>query len=106
MQLLRDNQETLLTILEVLLCDPLYSWTITSKQQNVSTSGNTSINQISGSDGSLAKRALLSVSSKLSGTEGGAAGGVAVPGQVARLIHTATDPANLSRLFHGWQAYL
>lgn len=28
MQLLRDNQETLLTILEVLLCDPLYSWTV------------------------------------------------------------------------------
>lgn len=37
MQLLRDNQDTLLTILEVLLCDPLYSWTITSKQQDVLT---------------------------------------------------------------------
>ncbi|KPJ15116.1 Serine/threonine-protein kinase ATM [Papilio machaon] len=28
LQLLRDNQETLLTILQVLLCDPLYSWTV------------------------------------------------------------------------------
>lgn len=37
MQLLRDNQDTLLTILEVLLCDPLYSWTITSKQQDILT---------------------------------------------------------------------
>lgn len=37
MQLLRDNQDTLLTILEVLLFDPLYSWTITSKQQDVLT---------------------------------------------------------------------
>lgn len=61
---------------------------------------------MSSSDGSLAKRALLTVSSKLSGTEGGVAGGVAVPGQVARLIHTAMDPANLSRLYHGWQPYL
>ncbi|XP_049866629.1 serine-protein kinase ATM isoform X2 [Pectinophora gossypiella] len=108
MQLLRDNQETLLTILEVLLCDPLYTWTVTSKQQNVlpTPSKDTTINQTSGSDGSLAKRALLSVSSKLSGTEGGVAGGVAVPGQVARLIHSATDPANLSRLYPGWQPYL
>lgn len=29
LQLLRDNHEALLTILEVLLCDPLYTWTIT-----------------------------------------------------------------------------
>lgn len=34
MQLLRDNQETLLTILEVLLCDPLYSWSVKTAQQN------------------------------------------------------------------------
>ncbi|XP_026322463.1 serine-protein kinase ATM isoform X2 [Hyposmocoma kahamanoa] len=100
MQLLRDNQDTLLTILEVLLCDPLYSWTVTSKQQDVLTI------QTASSDGSLAKRALLTVSSKLSGTEGGVTGGVAVPGQVARLIHTAMDPVNLSRLYPGWQPYL
>lgn len=59
-----------------------------------------------GSNSGLAERALLAVSAKLSGTEGGVAGGVAVPGQVARLIHTATDPANLCRLFPGWQPYL
>ncbi|CAG5022045.1 unnamed protein product [Parnassius apollo] len=37
MQLLRDNQETLLTILEVLLYDPLYSWTVngTLRKSNV-----------------------------------------------------------------------
>lgn len=59
-----------------------------------------------GSVADLAERTLLAVSSKLSGTEGGAAGGVAVPGQVAQLISTATDPANLCRLYHGWQPYL
>lgn len=46
MQLLRNNQETLLTLLEVLLCDPLYSWTVTSKQQKVTpASGDTTINR-------------------------------------------------------------
>lgn len=54
----------------------------------------------------LAERALLSVGGKLSGTEGGAPGAVSVAGQVARLLHAATDPANLSRLYHGWQPYL
>lgn len=59
-----------------------------------------------GANSGLAERALLAVSSKLSGTEGGVAGGVAVPGQVARLLHSATDPVNLCKLFHGWQPYL
>ncbi|XP_063891264.1 serine-protein kinase ATM [Helicoverpa armigera] len=107
MQLLRDNQETLLTILEVLLCDPLYSWSVKTAQQNASTSNrNTSAVGDAGTPSGLAERALLVVTSKLSGTEDGVAGGVAVPGQVARLLRIATDPFNLCRLFHGWQAYL
>ncbi|XP_048483774.1 serine-protein kinase ATM [Plutella xylostella] len=108
MQVLRDNHEALLTILEVLLCDPLYCWSITpaqaNRKQNVLASGDTTLT-VQASSG-LAERALLAVASKLSGTEGGVAGGVAVPGQVARLVHAATDPANLSRLFPGWQPYL
>lgn len=59
-----------------------------------------------GSPSGLAKRALLVVTSKLSGTEDGVAGGVAVAGQVARLLRIATDPFNLCRLFNGWQPYL
>ncbi|KAH9632713.1 hypothetical protein HF086_013085 [Spodoptera exigua] len=107
MQLLRDNQETLLTILEVLLCDPLYSWSVKTAQQNAPTSSrNTSTVCDTGTPSGLAKRALLVVTSKLSGTEDGVAGGVAVAGQVARLLHIATDPFNLCRLFHGWQPYL
>ncbi|PZC82370.1 hypothetical protein B5X24_HaOG210411 [Helicoverpa armigera] len=96
MQLLRDNQETLLTILEVLLCDPLYSWSVKTAQQNASTSNrNTSAVGDAGTPSGLAERALLVVTSKLSGTEDGVAGGVAVPGQVARLLRIATDPFNL-----------
>ncbi|XP_047986842.1 serine-protein kinase ATM-like [Leguminivora glycinivorella] len=103
MQLLRDNHETLLTILEVLLCDPLYAWT-TKKLRSTQKDANVACP--TGSVADLAERALLAVGSKLRGTEDGAAGGVAVPGQVARLLRAATDPANLCRLFHGWQPYL
>ncbi|XP_061707147.1 serine-protein kinase ATM isoform X2 [Cydia pomonella] len=103
MQLLRDNHETLLTILEVLLCDPLYAWT-TKKFR--STQKDANVARPMGPVADLAERALLAVGSKLHGTEGGAAGGVAVPGQVARLVRCATDPANLCRLYHGWQPYL
>ncbi|CAB3231054.1 unnamed protein product [Arctia plantaginis] len=107
MQLLRDNQETLLTILEVLLCDPLYSWSVKTAQQNApATSMHNKDLCTTGPPSGLAKRALLVVTSKLSGTEDGVAGGVAVAGQVARLLRAATDPFNLCRLFHGWQPYL
>ncbi|XP_050361625.1 serine-protein kinase ATM [Nymphalis io] len=101
LQLLRDNQETLLTILEVLLCDPLYLWIIPSTPDAKSTPP---------SGAGLAARALLAVSCKLCGAEGGAAGGapggVSVAGHVARLLRCAADPANLCQLFHGWQPYL
>ncbi|OWR44587.1 serine-protein kinase ATM [Danaus plexippus plexippus] len=101
LQLLRDHQETLLTILEVLLCDPLYFW-IVSKNTKLEES-----NSESSSSSGLASRALLAVRSKLSGAEGvGGSGGVSVTGHVARLISDASDPANLCRMFHGWQAYL
>ncbi|KAG6455766.1 serine-protein kinase ATM [Manduca sexta] len=106
MQLLRNNQETLLTILEVLLCDPLYTWTVTTPHQNARSSENNDANMARGGKSSLAERALLAVSSKLGGSEGGAPGGVAVPGHVARLLQAAADPANLCRLYPGWQPYL
>ncbi|XP_041988824.1 serine-protein kinase ATM [Aricia agestis] len=96
LQLLRDNQETLLTILEVLLCDPLYLWT--NKKASTSNAG-------SSCSGALSERALLGVSDKLRGAEG-RAGGVAVAGHVAGLLRAASDPVNLCQLFHGWQPYL
>ncbi|XP_047544765.1 serine-protein kinase ATM isoform X2 [Vanessa atalanta] len=99
LHLLRDNQETLLTILEVLLCDPLYLWIIPSSPTNDAKSSPPC-------GAGLAARALLAVSCKLCGAEGGAAGGVSVAGHVARLLRSAADPANLCQLFHGWQPYL
>jgi len=52
----------------------------------------------------IAKRALLRIEQKLQGTEDGLVS--SVPGQVERLLQEARDPANLCRVYCGWQPYL
>lgn len=51
-----------------------------------------------------AQRALLRLRSKLEGTEDGKP--TSVEQQVGTLIQQAMDPANLCKLFYGWQPYL
>lgn len=51
-----------------------------------------------------AERALLRLRAKLQGTENGRP--TTVESQVGMLIQEAVDPANLCRLFAGWQPYL
>lgn len=52
----------------------------------------------------VAKRVLLRLQEKLKGVEEGTV--LSVGGQVNLLIQQAMDPKNLSRLFHGWQAWV
>lgn len=68
----------------------------------------------------LAERVLIGVRSKLEGrvtgslassSDGNPAGcggldQLDVAGHVGLLVRAATDPANLSRMYFGWQAYL
>lgn len=51
-----------------------------------------------------AQRALLRLRGKLQGTEEGKS--TSIEQQVGTLIQKAMDPANLCRLFVGWQPYL
>lgn len=117
MEVLRFNAETIITILEVLLYDPLYFWTITPQQaytkqysnetRSSSTSNSNTLQSDSEEDVSVnvsAERALLRLKQKLLGTEEGRSS--SVDGQVEKLIQQARDPANLCRLYYGWQPYL
>ncbi|KDR18216.1 Serine-protein kinase ATM [Zootermopsis nevadensis] len=111
MSVLRQNQETILTILEVLLYDPLYAWTISpSKGYNIQERTHKADTDYcepeatAGEVNRMAERALVRLRQKLQGTEEGTA--TSVGGQVNRLLQQARDPGNLSRLFHGWQPYL
>ncbi|EDV19270.1 uncharacterized protein TRIADDRAFT_33879, partial [Trichoplax adhaerens] len=136
MAVMRHSQDSLLTILEVLLYDPLYAWNIsplkaialqrrrskdhgsTENTGNEDSSGTPSgdeelldyykrgdkTTQDKSSGNKMAERALLRVRQKLNGTENGIV--LSISGQVNHLIHEAREPKNLSKLFHGWQAWV
>ncbi|GLV35047.1 telomere fusion [Carabus blaptoides fortunei] len=110
MHVLRQHAETVLTILEVLLYDPLYAWTITaaeaySRQQDDDLKESLHFSDEDGTSVNVtAERALLRLKQKLQGTENG--GVCSIEGQVELLLQQARDPVNLSRLYNGWQPYL
>ena len=120
LNILRANKEGIMTILEVLIYDPLYNWSLTpakayrlqygrdadanirnkwereqieQDQQNVATSNN-----------KMAERVLLRVTQKLNGMED--VYHLSTEGQVNLLIQQATDPSRLCSLFPGWQPYI
>ncbi|XP_012534493.1 serine-protein kinase ATM isoform X2 [Monomorium pharaonis] len=109
MTMLRDQRQIIITLLQVLLYDPLFTWAITPekacKMQSdvvkrfLENSGRAPVET-----NTIAKRALLRIEQKLQGTEDGLVS--SVPGQVERLLQEARDPANLCRVYCGWQPYL
>ncbi|XP_045153674.1 serine-protein kinase ATM [Echinops telfairi] len=122
MEVMRSSQETLLTIVEVLLYDPLFDWTMNplkalylQQRPEDETELNSTLNTVdqeckqnlSGIDQSfnkVAERVLMRLQAKLKGVEEGTV--LSVGGQVNLLIQQAMDPKNLSRLFPGWKAWV
>ncbi|XP_051160028.1 serine-protein kinase ATM-like [Leptopilina boulardi] len=108
LKLLQEQKEIIVTLLQVLLYDPLFIWSISStkafKFQNSSSMESTSSDTGAFEINKFANRALLRVQQKLQGVEDGVT--LSVEGQVESLIQQARDPSNLCLLFHGWQAYL
>lgn len=109
--ILRQNEKTLTTILEVLLYDPMYAWTLsTSQAQRHQLNEEYDYDQTDETNqdqrDSMASRALLRVQAKLKGQADDTTGYSSVEGQVEYLIQTAMNTSLLSRLFKGWQAYL
>eukprot|EP00071_Canis_lupus_P020251 XP_013968668.1 serine-protein kinase ATM isoform X1 [Canis lupus familiaris] len=122
MEVMRSSQETLLTIVEVLLYDPLFDWTMnplkalylqqrleddTELHSTPSGDDQECKRSLSDSDQSfnkVAERVLMRLQEKLKGVEEGTV--LSVGGQVNLLIQQAMDPKNLSRLFPGWKAWV
>ncbi|KAM6946333.1 serine-protein kinase ATM [Aplochiton taeniatus] len=125
MEVMRSSQEALLTIVEVLLYDPLFDWTMNplkafyiQQQHDEQAEIQATLNSTLGGDeldahrkasdsqnfNKVAERVLLRLQEKLKGVEEGAV--LSVGGQVNLLIQQAMDPNNLSRLFPGWQAWV
>ncbi|XP_053166934.1 serine-protein kinase ATM [Hemicordylus capensis] len=122
MVVMRNSQEALLTIVEVLLYDPLFDWTMNplkalylqqrpEDEVDVSSSLNAAdqeCNKKANGDNQtfnkVAERVLMRLQEKLKGVEEGTV--LSVGGQVNLLIQQAMDPKNLSRLFPGWKAWV
>ncbi|XP_057207149.1 serine-protein kinase ATM isoform X2 [Triplophysa rosa] len=125
MEVMRSSQEALLTIVEVLLYDPLFDWTMNPlkafylQQHDEQAELNATLNSTPGGDeldahrkassdsqsfNKVAERVLLRLQEKLKGVEEGTV--LSVGGQVNLLIQQAMDTKNLSRLFSGWQAWV
>ncbi|XP_077063729.1 serine-protein kinase ATM [Siphateles boraxobius] len=123
MEVMKSSQEALLTIVEVLLYDPLFDWTMNPlkafylQQHDEQAELNATLNPTpadeidahrkasdSQSFNKVAERVLLRLQEKLKGVEDGTV--LSVGGQVNLLIQQAMDPKNLSRLFPGWQAWV
>ncbi|KAG2733185.1 hypothetical protein G9P44_004175 [Scheffersomyces stipitis] len=96
-RVLQENKENILSILEVLRWDPLYSWSISpirKKKLQEEGGGVTSVKLQE--DGSEAGRAVLGVANKL------AVGGLSVEATVRELVQEASSPDNLALIYFGW----
>jgi ataxia telangiectasia mutated family protein len=133
-QVLRENQDALLTVVQVVLHDPLYRWQMTPikagrkqldpmGEQGAAAAGAASpaaSGAGGGGDGSGAgigpssdglgnadaERAVLRVKQKLQGqdVEGGAT--LSVGAQVAAMMQAASDSDNLCRMYRGWAPWV
>jgi len=89
MRVLRENRESIMSVLEAFIHDPLLEWSENSKQGTTSTD--------------LAKKCVDVIDKKLKGsalTEFP----LSVEGQVQDLLLEATDIGNLSEMYIGWCA--
>jgi ataxia telangiectasia mutated family protein len=115
---MKASKEEVKTIVEVLLHDPLYMWTIRTLQIQKDTDiigtyasddilaelDSLATTQREGSVSKMADRALLRLQEKLDGYEEGV--GLSTSGHINYLIQSATDIRNLSCLFPGWQPWI
>jgi len=124
MGVLRNNADTLLTILSAVVSDPLYKWSLSPMKANQhqrnddedddNGSTNTKLSMpnawmapTSEDQNDTAARAIAKIHEKLEGYEDGTSGEhKTVAGQVKLLINEARDPDNLSMMFGGWASWI
>jgi len=129
---LRTNSAQILTILEVVIHDPLYKWSLSpieARNKQDKKRGTTPVITAAAAvttltdEGTLmsagratgppasagrdaAERTLMRIRNKLQGYEDSTGEGLGVEGQVEQLISNATDTKNLSRIYVGWAPWI
>ncbi|KAF2156952.1 hypothetical protein K461DRAFT_289316 [Myriangium duriaei CBS 260.36] len=100
---LREDKPAIMTLLNVLRYDPLYSWSVSplrvKRMQTEAAGAEAAGDAVARDDGPAeAERALATVERKLSPI-------LSVQAEINSLIQIATDDKNLAVLFAGWSAY-
>eukprot|EP00929_Paragymnodinium_shiwhaense_P067440 TRINITY_DN33949_c0_g1_i1.p1 TRINITY_DN33949_c0_g1~~TRINITY_DN33949_c0_g1_i1.p1 ORF type:complete len:648 (+),score=188.25 TRINITY_DN33949_c0_g1_i1:496-2439(+) len=117
LNVLREAAALCTAVVEVFVHDPLYNWAIhPRKAQQSDRDANAALDEneairgpapVGGVDGNaMAKKALLKVKGKLRGEHTEESTALSVPAHVSLIIRESMDPANLSKLFVGWAAFV
>jgi len=121
MRALRANCQSLVTILQVFVRNPLYRWACdpihTLDDASTCSTASSGVHDSSlrreatkMTNGVMcnreAERALLRIQDKLFGRKAGSNESLVVEGQVQILLDEARDPQNLCRMYDGWAAWL
>lgn len=97
----RQNSEYFLTVLEVVMNDPLYTWTLVPRKKRVRTELVIDQTPVKAK---TAESVIITCRRKLEGQEHGDR--LSVEGQVATLIAEATDRKTLAMMYHGWKPFI
>eukprot|EP00795_Rhopilema_esculentum_P004649 gene4649-20929_t len=100
MKLMRTQRDSLLSVLNTFIYDPLVEWTKDRRKQSVETGENTNEKAMS---------ILRNVEDRLAGycvSMKNLRLNLSIEGQVHQLIKEATSLENLSQMYIGWAAYL
>ena len=128
LRVMRDSMSQIMTILEVVMHDPLYKWSLSPLQARMkqhtavtgiagaeykgrATVADKGTGRATGQQGSsfekdAAERTLMRIKNKLQGFEDPSGEALSVEGQVDLLINEAMSPANLCKIFPGWAPWL
>lgn len=118
MGVMRNNADTLLTILSAVVSDPLYKWSLSPAKANQHQRNDDEgesrtdrpiawMSSTADDKNDAAERCLTKIHEKLEGYEDGTSGEhKTVAGQVKLLINEARDPGNLSAMFVGWAPWM
>lgn len=126
LSVLRNNADTLLTILSAVVSDPLYKWSISpQKARQLQQEQAIKEEEEEGDDegasrpsllasnaeddenmNDAAARAISKITNKLQGYEDSSSFDKSVAGQVKLLINEARDPDKLGLMYVGWSPWL
>ena len=107
MSVLRDNSESVLTLLEAFIHDPLINWRLLKKGDDDEEEGKDGENEARESLNERALDILERIRSKLNGLDFATEGGLEsdVKSQVNHLIEEATSIEHLASAYQGWCSF-